>query len=115
MTGGNIFITSAINNFSIEPNNGENNVYLTPVRLQNVEEQIEITSLTTNDNIKYGIKDMYTMQDDTSTDADESGMLYLYLPEGSRTITIKAKDKTYTGTVTTTTEINEVVKLAESN
>ena len=73
---------------------GTNNLYETPIKLQDVGENKKITNLTTSDNIEYGIKDMYTL---------ENGMLYLYLPTGTRTITIKTEDgKTYSGAVQTT-------------
>ena len=72
---------------------GTNNLYKTPIKLQDVGENKQITKLTTSDNIEYGIKDMYTL---------ENGMLYLYLPSGERTITIEVDGKTYSGVVQTT-------------
>ena len=42
------------------------------------------------------------------------GKLYVYLPTGERTITIKAGEKEYTGTVTTVTaDATEAVVLNE--
>ena len=77
------------------PTIGTNNIYETKIKLNEVGENKKITKLVTSDNIEYGIKDMYTFED---------GMLYLYLPEGSRTITIEADGKTYSGVVNTTVE-----------
>ena len=83
------------------PTDGINNLYATPIKLQGVGEDKKVTKLTTSDNIEYGIKDMYTLED---------GMLYLYLPTGTRTITIKTEDgKTYSGTVETKETPEEVV------
>ena len=81
--------------------NGTDNLYKTPIKLQNVGENKKVTKLTTSDNIEYGIKDMYTLED---------GMLYLYLPAGTRTITIITEDgKAYSGTVKTKETPEEVV------
>ena len=85
---------------------GTNNLYKTPIKLQDVGENKQITKLTTSDNIEYGIKDMYTLED---------GMLYLYLPTGTRTITITTEDgKTYSGTVETK-ETSETATLTQIN
>lgn len=75
--------------------NETTSIYETKIKLKDVEENKKITKLVTSDNIEYGIKDMSTFED---------GMLYLYLPEGSRTITIEADGKTYSGVVNTTVE-----------
>ena len=86
-------------------------MYETKIQLPNVKKETQITSLTTSDNINYGIKDMYTTKDDgTTSGSNEGGMLYLYLPLGSRTITIQAGGITYSETVETT-ETNTVVVL----
>lgn len=89
--------------------NGENNLYETQIKLQGVEKDKKVTKLTTSDNINYGIKDMYTLDD---------GMLYLYLPKTAenetRTISIEVDGKTYSGLVPTT-ETPEVVTLNEIN
>ena len=77
------------------PTIGTNNIYETKIKLNEVGENKKITKLVTSDNIVYGIKDMYTFED---------GMLYLYLPEGNRTITVEADGKTYSGVVNTTVE-----------
>lgn len=87
------------------PTNGTNNLYETPIKLQNVGENKKVTKFTTSDNIEYGINDMYTL---------ENGMLYLYLPTGTRTITIEVDGKTYSGSVQTT-ETPEEVTLNEIN
>ena len=104
ITGGNI-LARGNNNLNIvtyegsllvpyTPTDGTNNLYETQIKLQDVGENKKITNLTTSDNIEYGIKDMYTLED---------GMLYLYLPTGTRTITITTEDgKTYSGAVQTT-------------
>lgn len=88
------------------PTDGTNNLYLTPIQLKNMTEKSKVTSLTISDNINYGITDMYTSEDNKTTDVNEGGMIYLYLPKGSRTITIKVDGKNYSGTVETTEEGN---------
>ena len=94
------------------PMNGTSELYVTPIKLQDVGENKKIESLTTSDNIEYGTKDMYTFEDDTSTTGvDETGMIYLYLPLGSRTITINVDGRSYEGTVETKVEAGEVVVL----
>jgi hypothetical protein len=85
--------------------NGINNIYETQIKLQNVGENKKVTKLTTSDGIEYGINDMYTL---------ENGMLYLYLPVGTRTITMEVDGKTYSGTVQTT-ETPVEVTLSEVN
>lgn len=85
--------------------NGTDNLYKTPIQLQGIGENRKVTKLTTSDNIEYGIKDMYTL---------ENGMLYLYLPTGTRTITIEVEGKKYSGSVQTT-ETPEEVTLNEIN
>lgn len=85
--------------------NGESDIYLTKIKLTNAKRNEKITELKTSDNITYGIKDMYVAEDDeNTTDIDETGMVYVYLPKGSRTITLKVNDKNYSGTVETTEE-----------
>ena len=84
---------------------GTNNLYKTQIKLQGVEKDKQVTRLTTSDNINYGIKDMYTLED---------GMLYLYLPLGTRTIDIELEGNTYSGTVETK-ETSEVVTLNKVN
>ena len=85
-------------------------MYETKIQLPNVKKETQITSLTTSDNINYGIKDMYTTKDDESTeDTNEGGMLYLYLPLGTRTITVEADGKNYSGIVETKEESLVVV------
>ena len=118
ITGGNI-LARGNNNLNIAtyeeetsnlvaytPTNGSSNIYETPIKLDGVAEGKQITKLTTSDNIEYGIKDMYTLED---------GMLYLYLPTGTRTITITTEDgKTYSGTVETK-ETSETATLTQIN
>ena len=70
--------------------NGEDNVFLTGVTLQGVSAVMAVSSLTTSA-AYYGINDMYT---------DDSGKLYLYLPEG--TVTTQAWTTIrYSGSITT--------------
>ncbi len=84
------------------PTDGTNNLYLTQIQLSNLASKQKITSITTNDNIQYGTKDIYTSEDDLSTtDVNEGGILYLYLPKGDRNITIVAGEKKYVGRVIT--------------
>ena len=112
--GGNILAKGNTSAISYTPTDGTNNIYLTPIKLKDVAGNQKIESLTTSDNIEYGIKDMYTFEDNTSTTSvDETGMIYLYLPVGSRTITITAGGKTYSGTIETKAEENEIVILNE--
>ena len=59
--------------------------------------------------IKYGIKDMYTLENAV----DGTGMIYLYLPKGSRTITLKVNGKIYSGTIETS-ETASVTVLEQS-
>lgn len=82
--------------------NGNNELYLTQIKLNGLTSQTAISSITTSDNIIYGTKDMYTTED---------GQLYMYLPVGSRTITVTANGKTYSGTVNTTETSSEVIIL----
>ena len=115
-TGGNILLKGknpniatyeegTSNLIAYTPNDGTNNLYETKIKLQGVEKDKQITKLTTSDNINYGIKDMYTL---------DEGMLYLYLPLGTRTINVEVDGKTYTGTVETK-ETSEVVTLNKVN
>ena len=87
------------------PKNGTSDLYETQIKLQGIEKDKQITKLTTSDNINYGIKDMYTLED---------GMLYLYLPAGTRTINVEVDGNTYSGTGETK-ETAEVVTLNKVN
>ena len=105
ITGGSIRIEERKSKYAVPPKSGEKDVYLTQIQLQNVTEEVSITSLVTSDNLTYGIKDMYTTTE---------GKLYLYLPTGEREITIKTGEKEYTGKVITgDTDSTEVVTLNE--
>ena len=105
ITGGSIYLNVKGEKYAVSPISGQNNVYLAELQLQNVTEEVKVTSFVTSDNIDYGIKDMYTTVD---------GKLYLYLPTGERTITIVTGDKEYTGTVVTgEADATEVVVLSE--
>ncbi len=105
ITGGNILAKGNNSATSFAPTDGTNSLYVTPIKLQNVEGNIKVDSITTSDNISYGIKDLSTFEDYvTTTDTDETGMVYLYLPNRSRTITLMVNGKTYSGTVETIEE-----------
>lgn len=89
--------------YNIEQTNatdGTNQLYLTPIKISSPNQKVE--ELNLSDGINYGIKDMYTLENDN----DENGIIYLYLPLGNRTITIKVNGKVYSGTIQTTTEEN---------
>ena len=101
ITGGSILVTGTMaigkideNDTLIEtiPTDGTNDLYLTQIQLKDLTEKIKINNITMSDNKNYGVKDIYT---------SEEGILYLYIPEGSRTITIEANGKEYKGNVIT--------------
>ena len=114
ITGGNLLLNGLGDIGTLDENknfvksiatNGESDIYLTKIKLTNAKGNEKVTELKTSDNILYGIKDMYVAIDDENTaDIDETGMIYLYLPKGSRTITLTADGKNYSGTVETTEE-----------
>ena len=60
----------------------------------------KIESITTSDNIEYKTNDMYT-----GTEGD----LYLYIPEGTRTINIETADKTYSAQIVTSKDNEQTV------
>ena len=102
ITGGNILLnakgdigTIEGNSFiKDEPKSGDNKLYLSRIKLSDVEGNIKIESLVISGDISYGTNDVYTLEDDEKTiDIDETGMLYLYLPKGKRRIDIKVKGK----------------------
>ena len=119
-TGGNIlargknnlniatFEEGTSNLISYTPKDGTNDLYETPIKLQDVGENKKVTKLTTSDNINYGVKDVYTLED---------GMLYLYLPKTTeaRTITIEVDGKTYSGAVETKETPETTVTLMKIN
>lgn len=116
ITGGNILARGNNNNINIATYSGSDLVAYTPkkenidlyetkIKINGVGEGKKVTSIVTSDNISYGINDMYTLED---------GMLYLYLPAGTRTITVEVEGKTYSGTVQTA-ETPEVVTLTRIN
>ncbi len=103
--GGSILVDGKKGKYAVPPKAGDTKVYLTQIQLQNVSEEVQVTSLITSDNLTYGIKDMYTANE---------GKLYLYLPTGEREITIKAGNKDYIGNVKTGDEDStEIVILNE--
>ena len=107
LLGGNIFVkNNAISTYNGNaivgyiPTYKNANVYKTQIKIQDIGENKKIESITTSDNIEYGINDMYTLED---------GMLYMYLPLGKREITVKVDGKTYKGEVETKEEENVTV------
>lgn len=113
ITGGNILLNAKgdigkIDGNSFikdEPKRGNNKLYLTRIKLSNVDGNKKIESLVISGDIPYGINDMYTLDDDEKTvDIDETGMLYLYLPKGKRRIDIKVKGKEFSGEIETNEE-----------
>lgn len=104
--------SETVTNITTNPTDGTNTLYATPVKLENVGGGVKIEKITFSDNIQYGVTDMYTSELDTEFKVEEEGVIYLYLPEGTRTVTIVAGKKTYTGTITTATT-NSVVVLSE--
>lgn len=113
ITGGNILLNAkgdigTIDGNSFikdEPKRGNNKLYLTRIKLSNVDGNKKIESLVISGDIPYGINDMYTLDDDEKTiDIDETGMLYLYLPKGKRRIDIKVKGKEFSGEIETNEE-----------
>lgn len=108
--GKNYKITTTVDSSIVEyiPKNEENNLYETQIKLQGVEANKQITKLMTSDNINYGVKDMYTLED---------GMIYLYLPKTEiegRTITLEVDRNTYSGIVETK-ETAEITTLTVSS
>lgn len=82
-------------------NNSENTiVYLTKVKINGIQDITNVESIITSDNLVYGTNDMYTQ---------ETGELYLYLPEGTRTITVKIDGVEYSSQVITSAENKEIV------
>ena len=113
ITGGNILLnakgdigTIEGNSFiKDEPKSGDNKLYLSRIKLSDVEGNIKIESLVISGDISYGTNDVYTLEDDEKTiDIDETGMLYLYLPKGKRRIDIKVKGKEFSGEIETNEE-----------
>lgn len=115
ITGGNILALGKDSNISTTPKQGTNNLYVTPIRLQNVEGNKKIESIEIGNSTSYNIKDMYTLSNYEGTNNfDETGMIYLYLPLGEKTINIKVDGNTYSGTVNTQDGM-EVVTLTKTN
>ena len=102
ITGGNILsqglgdigILDGDNNYvqGVATNESGTNVYLTSIQLPSVAKDRIITSFVTSDNLTYGIDDMYTL---------DNGMIYVYLPAGTRTVYVTVDGTTYSGEVTT--------------
>lgn len=115
INGGNVLAIGNGNSTSIVPTDGTNNLYVTPIRLQNVEGNKKIESIEIGNSTSYNIKDMYTLSNYEGTNNfDETGMIYLYLPLGEKTINIKVDGNTYSGTVNTQDGM-EVVTLTKTN
>lgn len=79
--------------------NGET-IYLTKIKLNNITSATKIEAITTSDNIEYKTNDMYT---------GAEGDLYLYLPEGTRTINIETEGKTYSAQIVTSKDNEQIV------
>lgn len=96
-SGGSIVITGGSVNASgglgSQAANGSKPVYLTTVTMTHISSETDVSSLTTSlgKNV-YGIKNMTT---------DDSGRLYLYLPEQTHTTAAATASNSYTGNVTT--------------
>ena len=75
-------------------------IYLTKVKINGIESITKIERITTSDNLEYGTNDMYTK---------ETGELYLYLPEGKRTINVRINGIEYSSEVTTNEENSEII------
>lgn len=114
ITGGNILSEGlgdigkldSENNFvqGYATNEDGNNVYLTKLQLQGVAENKKVTSFATSDNITYGIEDMYTL---------EGGMLYVYLPAGTRTVNVTVDGVTYSRQVITDAQNSQGIQLLQ--
>ena len=75
-------------------------MYLTKVKLNNIERRVKIENITTSDNLEYGTNEMYTQ---------ETGELYLYLPEGTRIIAVRVNGIEYSSEITTKAENSEII------
>ena len=77
---------------------GTNQLYVTPIFLSGVKGDKKVEELDIDGITNYGKEDIYTF----NNDSDDAGVIYLYLPKGSRNITITVNGKTFSGTVETT-------------
>ena len=96
---GNVDIGYGVTKAYAKNSNGET-IYLTKIKLNNITSATKIESITTSDNIEYKTNDMYT-----GTEGD----LYLYIPEGTRTINIETADKTYSAQIVTSKDNEQTV------
>ena len=96
---GNVDIGYGVTKAYAKNSNGET-IYLTKIKLNNITSATKIEAITTSDNIEYKTNDMYT-----GTEGD----LYLYIPEGTRTINIETADKTYSAQIVTSKDNEQTV------
>ena len=110
INGGNIYSiggTAPIGNAEtkkIPINNNNEELYLTKIKLEGLNKNNKIDNIKTSDNLKYGITDMYTL---------EEGIIYLYLPLGERIITVESGMLKYEGSVKTTEEDFGIIMLTK--
>lgn len=96
---GNVDIGYGVTKAYAKNSNGET-IYLTKIKLNNITSATKIEAITTSDNIEYKTNDMYT---------GAEGDLYLYLPEGTRTINIEIEGKTYSAQIVTSKDNEQIV------
>ena len=96
---GNVDIGYGVTKAYAKNSNGET-IYLTKIKLNNIMSATKIEAITTSDNIEYKTNDMYT---------GAEGDLYLYLPEGTRTINIETEGKTYSAQIVTSKDNEQIV------
>lgn len=96
---GNVDIGYGVTKAYAKNSNGET-IYLTKIKLNNITSVTKIEAITTSDNIEYKTNDMYT---------GAEGDLYLYLPEGTRTINIETEGKTYSAQIVTSKDNEQIV------
>lgn len=96
---GNVDIGYGVTKAYAKNSNGKT-IYLTKIKLNNITSATKIESIKTSDNIEYKTNDMYT-----GTEGD----LYLYLPEGTRTINIETADKIYSAQIITSKDNEQTV------
>lgn len=99
LSKGNVDIGYGVTKAYAKNTNGET-IYLTKIKLNNITSATKIESITISDNIEYKTNDMYT-----GTEGD----LYLYIPEGTRTINIETADKTYSAQIVTSKDNEQTV------
>lgn len=98
ISGGSVFEEQAvyIQSHTQVSKSDDTSVYMTTVTLEGIDEKSEVDSLSViynSDTYSYGTASMYT---------DESGKLYLWLPDGATVTGAEVGETSYSGTVTTT-------------